>query len=95
MVSDFRQLIYAYQIHHHSKCCRLPNGKCRFGYPQEIAGYTRIHGHNYRVARDAEEGKFVSHNSSLLSSFRAHHCLEVIHSEQCIGYILKYCAKEF
>jgi hypothetical protein len=35
----------------------------------------------------------VPHNPSLLASFRAHHCLEVIHSEQCIGYVLKYCAK--
>jgi hypothetical protein len=33
MVSNFRQLIGTYQIHHHSERCRLPNGKCRFGYP--------------------------------------------------------------
>jgi hypothetical protein len=94
MVSDFRQLIDAYQIYHHSKRRRLPNGKCRFGYPQEIAGHTRIPGHNYHFARDAEEGNIVPHNSSLLESFRAHHCLEVIYSEQYIGYILKYCAKK-
>jgi hypothetical protein len=93
MVPDFRQLIDAYQIHHHSKRCRLPNGKCRSGYPQEMVGYTRIRGHNYYVARDAEEGNIVPHNPSLLASFQAHHCLEVIHSEQCIGYVLKHCAK--
>jgi hypothetical protein len=52
VVSDFRQLIDAYQRHHHSKRCRFPNGKCRFGYPQEMAGHTRICGHNYRFARD-------------------------------------------
>jgi hypothetical protein len=95
MVSDFRQLIDAYQIHHHYKRCRLPNGKCRFGYPQEMAGHTRIRGHNYRFARDAEEGNIVPHNPSLLVSFRAHHCLEVIYSEQCIGYVLKHCVKNF
>jgi hypothetical protein len=93
MVSDVRQLIDAYQIHHHSKRCRLPNGKCRFGYPPEMARHTRICGHNYHFARDAEEGNIVPHNPSLLSSFRIHHCLEVIHSEQSIGHVLKHCAK--
>jgi hypothetical protein len=73
MVSNFRQLIDAYQIHHHSKRCRLPNGKCRFGCPQEMAGHTRIRGHNYHFARDAEEGNIVCHNPSLFASFRAHH----------------------
>jgi hypothetical protein len=29
----------------------------------------------------------------LLASFRVHRCLEVIHTEQCIGYVLKYCLK--
>jgi hypothetical protein len=37
MVSNFHQLIDAYQIHYHSKRCRLPNGKCQFGYPQAMA----------------------------------------------------------
>jgi hypothetical protein len=90
MVSDFRQLIDANQIPHHFKCCQLPNGKCRFGYPQEMAGHTRIHGHNHDFARDAEEQDIVPDNPSLLASFRAHHCVEVIHSEQWIGYVLKY-----
>jgi hypothetical protein len=93
VVSDFHQLTDAYQIDHHSKRCRLPNGKYQFGYPQEMAGQTRIHGHGYHFARDAEEGNIVLRNPSLLVSFRAHHCLEVIHSEQCIRYVLKYCAK--
>jgi hypothetical protein len=65
MASDFRQLIGAYQIHHHSKRCRFPNGKCRFGHPQEMAGHTRIRGHNYYFARDAAEGNIVPHNPSL------------------------------
>jgi hypothetical protein len=93
IVSDFRQLINAYQIHHHSKRCQLPNGNYGFDYPQEMAGHTRFRGHNYHFARDAEEGNIVPQNPSLLASFRAHHCLEVIHSEQSIGYILKYCTK--
>jgi hypothetical protein len=29
----------------------------------------------------------------LLAYFWCHHCLEVIHSEQSIGYVLKYCSK--
>jgi hypothetical protein len=89
MVSDSRELIDAYQIHHHSKRCRLPNGRRRFVYPQEMTGHTRIRGHNYHFARDADEGNIVPHNPSLLTPFRAHHYLEVINSEQCIGYVLK------
>jgi hypothetical protein len=85
MVLDFRQLIEAYQIHHHSKRCQLPNGNCRFGYPQEMAGHTRIRGHNYLFTWDAEKGNIVLHNPLLLTSIRAHHCLEVIRSEQCFG----------
>jgi hypothetical protein len=60
-----------------------------------MAGDTRIRGHNYHFAQDAEAGNIVPHNPSLLGSFRAHHCCEVIHSEQCIGYVLKYCVKNF
>jgi hypothetical protein len=44
-------------------------------------------------ARDDQEILIVPHNPLLLASFRCHHCLEVIHSEQCIGYVLKYCSK--
>jgi hypothetical protein len=54
---------------------------------------TRIRGHNYHFARDSEEGNIVFYNLSLLATFRAHHCLEVLHSEQCVGYVLKYCVK--
>jgi hypothetical protein len=64
MVSDCRQLIDAYQIRHHPKRRRLPNGKCQFGYPQEMAGHTRIPGHNYHFARDAEKRNIVLHNPS-------------------------------
>jgi hypothetical protein len=62
-------------------------------YPQEMAGHTRIHGHNYHFARDSEEGNIMPHDPSLLALVQACHCLEVIHSEQCNGYVLKYCAK--
>jgi hypothetical protein len=34
MVSDFRQLIDSHQIHYHMRRCRLPDGTCRYGYPQ-------------------------------------------------------------
>jgi hypothetical protein len=40
LISDFRKLINSYQIHHHSKRCRLPDGKCRAGYPHEISDQT-------------------------------------------------------
>jgi hypothetical protein len=68
-MSDSRQLINAYQIHHRSKCCRLPIGKCRFGYPHEMAGHRGIRGHNYYFVPEAEEGNIVPHNPSLLAPF--------------------------
>jgi hypothetical protein len=60
-----------------------------------MAGHTGIHGHNYHFAWDSQERNIMPHNPLLLASFRAHHCFEVIHSEQCIGYVLKYCAKNY
>jgi hypothetical protein len=93
MVRDFRKLIDSYQIHHHSKRCRLPDGKCQFGYPQQRLDVTTIRQHKYYFASDAQEVNIVPHNTLLLAYFRCHHCLEVIHSEQCIRYVLKYCSK--
>jgi hypothetical protein len=43
--------------------------------------------------RNAEEVNVVSHNPRILALFRCHHCSEVIHSDQCVGYVLKYCSK--
>jgi hypothetical protein len=52
-----------------------------------MSDQTRIQCHTYLFARDAQEGNIVPHNLLLLAYFRCHHCLEVIHSEQCIGYV--------
>jgi hypothetical protein len=93
MVTNFRQLIDLYEIRHHVKRCCLPSGKCRLGCPQTTYERTRICGHNYLFARDDQENFIVPHNPSLLAYFRCHHCLEVIHSEQCIGYVLKHCSQ--
>jgi hypothetical protein len=40
MVRDFPKLIHLYQIHQHSKRCRFPDGKRRFGYPQQSLDVT-------------------------------------------------------
>jgi hypothetical protein len=79
MMSEFCQLIDAYQIHYHSKRCQLSNGKCRFDYPQEIGEQTRIHRRDRQFARDAEKENTIPRNHSLLASFRVHHSLEVVH----------------
>jgi hypothetical protein len=55
IVSGFRLLTDTYQMHHHSKQCRLPGGKCRFWYPQDNSDETRIRRHNYLFACDSEE----------------------------------------
>jgi hypothetical protein len=35
----------------------------------------------------------VTHNPTILEHFPGHHCLEVIHSNRAIAYVLKYCTK--
>jgi hypothetical protein len=47
----------------------------------------------YLFARTADACEIVPHNPVLLAQFRCHHCLEVIHSDQAIGYVLTYCTK--
>jgi hypothetical protein len=91
--SGFRQLVDPYQIHCHSKRCRLPDGRCRFGSPREISHQARIRRHNHQLTYDSQEVRIVRHSPLRLANFRCHHCLKVIHSEQCIGYVLKYCSK--
>jgi hypothetical protein len=91
-VADFRALILLSQVHSHSKRCASANGRCQFGYPQTPARETCIRGHSYVFKRNPGEENIVPHNARILASFRCHHCLEVIHSDQCIGYVLKYCA---
>jgi hypothetical protein len=45
------------------------------------------------LARSEADQNIVPHNLDLLALLWCHHCLEIIHSDQCIGYILKYCSK--
>jgi hypothetical protein len=80
-VDDWRELIDAYQIHHHSSRCTLPDGSCRYGYQQPPCAETVIRRRRYQFARDEDEGWIVPHNLFLLAIFRSHQCLEVIHSE--------------
>jgi hypothetical protein len=93
MTCDFRILIEHYQMHKHSKRCWTAERSCRFGYPQPVEEQTVIRRYRYVMARDEAERNVVPHNPAILAAFRCHHCLEVIHSDQCIGYVLKYCSK--
>ena len=93
MINDITELINMYQIHSHSSRCTSKDGKCQFNYPQPISEKTKIVNHRYIFARSENEVMIVPHNSLLLTYLRSHHCLEVISSDQCIGYILKYCTK--
>jgi hypothetical protein len=67
--------------------------RCRYGCPQAPFQQAAIRSHTYYFARDAKEINIVSQNPLLLAYFGCHHCLEVIYSEQCIGYGLKYSSK--
>jgi hypothetical protein len=68
----------------------MTDWKGRFGYPQITYEHARISGHNYLFARGDQEILIVPHDHLLLAYFWCHYCLEAIHSEQCIGYVLKY-----
>jgi hypothetical protein len=52
-----------------------------------------VHRRRFVFARDEDSREVVPHHFYLLFQFRCHHCLEVIHSEQAIGYVMKYCTK--
>ena len=93
MINDLTELINMYQIHSHSSRCKTKEGKCQFNYPQPISEKTKIVNHRYIFARGENEVMIVPHNPILLTYLRSHHCLEIISSDQCIGYILKYCTK--
>jgi hypothetical protein len=95
MMSGFRKLIDSYQIHGHSKRCRLQNGKFRYGHHEEISDETVVRQHNYHLARNSQEINIVPHNPLLLAYFRCHHYFKVIHSNQCIGHALKYCSRKY
>jgi hypothetical protein len=93
MTEDMHVLIDRFQIHHHCQRCRTADGKCKYGFPQELVASTTIRNHRYQFARVEGEQLIIPNNPELLAHFRSHHCLEVIHSNQCISYVLKYCAK--
>jgi hypothetical protein len=42
MISDFRALIDQFEIHYHTRRCRKPSGKCKYGYPQPVNAESRI-----------------------------------------------------
>jgi hypothetical protein len=93
MIVDFGKLIDSYEVHHYSKRYRSPSGNCRFGHPQPIAPQTTIHRHHSHFAHDSREIEIVPPNPLILAYFRCHPCLEVIHSDQCIGYVPTNCSR--
>jgi hypothetical protein len=93
MISDFRALIDQFQIHHHSRRCRKPSGKCKYGYPQPVNAESRIQKCQYLFKRSELDQNIVPHKLALLYLLRRHHCSEIIDSDQCIRYMHKYCSK--
>jgi hypothetical protein len=61
--------------------------------PQTVSGETWIRNFQYFFAQSATDQNIVPVNLKRFAWSRYHHCLEVIHSDQCIGYILKYCSQ--
>jgi hypothetical protein len=91
--SDYRVLIRQFQVHHHTRRCQIHGDECKFGYPTPVNHPTEIQHVHYLFCGSKVDRDIVTHNLKLLALFRCHHCLEVIQSEKCIGYILKYCSK--
>jgi hypothetical protein len=89
LTSDFRTVIQHYSMHKHSKRCRNSDKSCTFGYPRPVAEKTVIRHSKYVFARDEPEQNVVLHNPEILAAFRCHHCLDVVHSDHCIGYVLR------
>jgi hypothetical protein len=94
MVSDYQILIEQFQIHHHMRRCRKHGCQCKFGNPKPVNHTTTIQNLRYRFCQSEADQNINPHSLQLLSLFRCHHCLEVIHCKQSIGYVLKYCSKK-
>jgi hypothetical protein len=84
-IRDFQVFIRSHQLHTHSRRFLSASGRCKFGYPHIPSEETMIRRHTFILRRNKEEGSVVPHNPTILASFRCHRCLEIIHSEQCIG----------
>jgi hypothetical protein len=63
-VPDWRSLIDAYQIHHHSARCMPDGGPCKYGYTQPPQPHTIIRRKRYVFAR----GKKMATLSRIISS---------------------------
>jgi hypothetical protein len=92
-VQDRRVLIDTYQQHEHTDRCWLVGGGWKAGYPQRVVSKTTVCNGRTRFARGPDEVNIVTHNPTILDRFPGHHCLEVIHSNRAIAYVLKYCTK--
>jgi hypothetical protein len=92
MIKDRRKLINEHEMRHHSKRCRLPTDGYQYGYSQKEADEATLRHWDFHFARHFEEQMIVPHNPALLAEFRCHHCLEGIHSDQCMASVVKHCA---
>lgn len=89
-----KNLSRKYMTHNCTSRCKGKDGLCSYGYPKEQCEKTHYDNNgNLIYARGPDDSWIVPHSPELLSYYRAHVEVEAIHSEKCIGYVLKYVAK--
>ena len=91
---DLHKLSTYFMTHKCSSRCGGVNGVCSYKYPKPPLDTTSIINGRLEFARGVNDSMIVPHNPQIISLYRAHAEVEPILSSSCIGYVLKYAAKD-
>ncbi|EAY08353.1 hypothetical protein TVAG_352750 [Trichomonas vaginalis G3] len=93
-MSDLYALTLKIQVHVCNKnYCLDSNGHCRFQFPYAPSNETVFRNKKFYWMRSPNSQWVVPHCPQILMRFRAHSEIEAIPSDQAIGYMVKYVAK--
>lgn len=82
-----------YMTHKCTSRCKDEFGNCTYGYPKESCDKTHYENGILIYQRGPNDSLIVPHSPEILAYYRGHVEIEAIHSERCIGYVLKYVSK--
>ena len=88
-----KNLSVMFMTHKCTSRYKKDDGICCYGYPKEQCEKTHYANGNLIHSRGPNDSWIVPHSPELLAYYRAHVEIEAIHSEKCIGYVLKHVPK--
>lgn len=101
---ELYSLVHRLQRHHHTAYCSVRKAKCRFGFPRQVSGRSRLlsnmhiqsqnRGRFYITARDVESKFINDYNDVILRHWRANMDLQYIqNAEGAAYYVCSYLCK--